>query len=255
MRKPIVAGNWKMNTTVGEAVALVQEMIDELDDVEGVDKVLCPPFVSLEAVSEELEGTSVRLGAQNVHWQEKGAYTGEISPAMLEDLCQYVIIGHSERRQFFGENDETVNKKVKAALAHNLIPIVCLGENLEQNEKGLTAQIVTSQTIAALDGLTAEQIKGSVVAYEPIWAIGTGRPATGKGANEVTNLIRRTVAEKFGPEAAAAIRIQYGGSVTAANAAEFFSEPDIDGALVGGASLKAVEFVSIVSQAAAAKRD
>jgi triosephosphate isomerase (TIM) len=254
MRLPIIAGNWKMNKTVVEAVELVRDMRAALDGIEGVEKVICPPFVSLMPVAELLRATSVRLGAQNVYWQEKGAYTGEISPVMLQGICQYVIIGHSERRQFFGETDESVNKKTKAALSHGLIPIVCLGENLEQNETGKTAEIVTGQTRADLAGLTADDLKRLVIAYEPIWAIGTGRPATGQGANEVIGLIRHTVGEMFGRATAEAIQIQYGGSVTAANTAEIMSQPEIDGALVGGASLKADEFVSIVRQSAEAKR-
>ncbi len=247
MRTPILAGNWKMNKTVAEARELAQAMRDDLERIMGVDKVLCPPFVSLAAVAEVVRGSSISVGAQNMFWEEKGAFTGEISPVMLKDLCQYVILGHSERRQFFGETDEGVNRKVKAALAHGLIPIVCVGENLAQNEAGETETFVSGQVRAAFAGLSAEQARRCVVAYEPIWAIGTGKAATGAGANAIIGLtVRGTLAELFGEAVAQAIRIQYGGSVTPANIAEFITQPDIDGALVGGASLKATDFVAIV---------
>ena len=251
MRTPIIAGNWKMNTTVAEALDLAKAMLPRLEAIAGVERVLCPPFVSLEPLRLLLGGTSVQLGAQDVFWEDKGAYTGEISPVMLAPLCQYVIIGHSERRQYFGETNETVNRKVKAVLRHNLRPIVCVGENLAQREAGLTAGFVTEQIREGLAGVPS--IERVVIAYEPIWAIGTGRAATGPMANEVTALIRQTLGELFGARAAAETRIQYGGSVTAANIAEFIDQPDVDGALVGGASLKADEFVSIVEIAAQKK--
>lgn len=251
MRVPIIAGNWKMNTTVDEAVTLVQELVPLITAIDGVEKVVCPPFVSLAPVAPLL-GEDIALGAQNVFYEDKGAYTGEISPVMLAPLCRYVIIGHSERRQYFGETDEIVNRKVQAAMRHGLRPIVCVGENLQQNEAGETEAVVTGQVRRSLANVA--DARSLVVAYEPIWAIGTGRPATGAGANAVIGLIRQTLGDLFGGEAAAAIRIQYGGSVTAANSAEFLSQPEIDGALVGGASLRASEFAAVVAAAAQAKR-
>jgi len=251
MRTPIIAGNWKMNTTVEEAVKLVEAMVPSLADITGVEKVVCPPFVSLVPVKRVLEGTGLELGAQNMHFRDQGAFTGEVSPLMLAPLCQYVILGHSERRQYFGETDQIVNQKVLAALQHQLKPIVCVGENLEQNEKGLTEEVVARQIRGAFADVPS--LEGVVVAYEPIWAIGTGRPATGEGANAVIGLIRRELGALFGVEAAAVTRIQYGGSVTAANIAEFIAQPEIDGALVGGASLKAQEFVAIVETTARLK--
>ena len=254
MRTPIIAGNWKMNKTVEEAVALVRDMRLGLNEVTSVERVLCPPFMALPAVAELLKPTSLKLGAQNMYWEEKGAYTGEISPLMLKGLCQYVILGHSERRGYFGETDEGVNRKVKAALAHDLTPIICVGENLEQNEAGQTDAVVGSQVRDCLAGLKAQEVQGLIIAYEPIWAIGTGKPATGAGANAVIGLtIRGTIAELYDQATAQAVRIQYGGSVNAANITEFMSLPDIDGALVGGASLKADEFVEIVRLSARAK--
>lgn len=248
MRLPIIAGNWKMNTTIEEAVALVRDMLGGLQDIEGAEKVVCPPFVSLAAVRPVLERSSVRLGAQNMHFEEKGAFTGEVSPGMLAGLCHYVIIGHSERRQLFGETDETVNRKVKAALKFKLLPIMCVGETLAENEAGKTEEVVTRQVKKGLAGI--DNPGGLVIAYEPIWAIGTGKAATGKQANATIGLVRRTVRDLYGAAVADALRIQYGGSVTAANIVEFVSQPEIDGGLVGGASLKAPEFVSIVEQTA-----
>jgi triosephosphate isomerase len=252
MRLPIIAGNWKMNTTVEEAVALVRDMLGGLEDIGGVDKVVCPPFVSLAEVKPVLEHSSVKLGAQNLHFEEKGAYTGEVSPVMLAGLCQYVIVGHSERRQFFGETDEIVNRKVKTALKFKLLPIMCVGETLAENEAGKTEEVVTRQVRKGLAGV--DQPGGLVIAYEPIWAIGTGKAATGQQANATIGLIRRTVREVYGEQVAGGLRIQYGGSVTGANIMEFISQPEIDGGLVGGASLKAPEFVSIVEQTARTKR-
>jgi len=254
MRTPIIAGNWKMFKTVAEATALVREMRRDLEGIGGVEKVLCPPFTALAAVAELLRPSQIKLGAQDMHWEEKGAFTGEVSPVMLQELCQYVIIGHSERRQYFGETDETVNRKVKSALAHALLPIVCVGENLAQNEARETEAFVGSQVRAALSGLTAAQVTSLVFAYEPIWAIGTGKAATGAGANAVIGLtIRGALADLYGEAAAQAVRIQYGGSVTPENIVEFMAQPEIDGALVGGASLVAAKFVPIVRQATVAK--
>ena len=251
MRLPIIAGNWKMNTTLDEAMALVKEMKDMLESIEGVEKVLCPPFISLAVVKGLLQKSSVQLGAQNMYFEDKGAYTGEISAAMLAGLCQFVILGHSERRHYFGESDELVNKKVKAALKVGLKPIICVGETLEQHEAGRTENVVTTQTRGALEGIVASA--DIVIAYEPVWAIGTGRAANGEAANSTIGIIRVTLAKLYGRETAQAKRIQYGGSVTSQNIAEFLKQPEIDGALVGGASLKANEFVSMVEQAAAIK--
>ena len=251
MRIPMIAGNWKMNTTVSEAVELVKAMQDELDKVADVDKVICPPFVSLAAVSELIKGSSIKLGAQNLFFAEKGAYTGEISPLMVADLCEFVIIGHSERRQYFNETGEIVNKKIVAALKAGLKPILCIGERLEENEAGRTEKVVTGQLGSSLAGI--DYIDGLIIAYEPVWAIGTGRAATGEQANETISLIRRNVARLYSDGIAQNMRILYGGSVTAANATEFMKQPEIDGALVGGASLKATEFLSIVTQTSAIK--
>jgi len=252
MRTPMIAGNWKMNTTVAEASALVTEMKQGLERIAGVDKVLCPPFISLALVKELLHGSSIKLGAQNMHFEDRGAYTGEISPSMLSAICEFVILGHSERRQYFTENDEIVNKKVRAALNAGLIPILCVGERLEEKDAGKTEEVVTGQVRGALQGIPSPE--GLVIAYEPVWAIGTGRAATGEGANATIAIIRNTVAQLYGEDTARGIRILYGGSVTASNIGEFMAQPDIDGALVGGASLKAGEFISIVEQSAAIKR-
>jgi triosephosphate isomerase (TIM) len=250
MRTPFVAGNWKMNKTVAEGRALVAEMTPALRTVKGVEKVLCPPFMALVPVSALLSGTGIGLGAQNLHWEFKGAYTGEVAPGMVVEFCQYVIIGHSERRTYFGETDATVNKKTIAAQTSGLIPIVCVGETLAEYESGQTAEVVSRQIRAGLQGLQAEFAPKVVVAYEPVWAIGTGRASNGLDAEAVIrDHIRKPLAEMYGEETAQAIRVLYGGSVTAANAAEFFGQPDIDGALVGGASLKVDEFVKITQAA------
>ena len=250
MRTPFVAGNWKMNKTVAEARALVAEMTPPLRTIKGVEKVLCPPFMSLVPMAALLQGTDIGLGAQNIHWEPKGAYTGEIAPGMVAEFCKYVIIGHSERRTYFGETDESVNKKTVAARTSNLIPIVCVGETLAEYESGQTAEVVSRQVREGLKGLDAEFAARLVVAYEPVWAIGTGRASTGENANAVVrDYIRKPLAAMYGDEAAQAVRILYGGSVTGANAAEFFGQPDIDGALVGGASLKVDDFVVIVRAA------
>lgn len=251
MRRPLIAGNWKMNTSLEEAVRLVMAMLPELDSIAGVEKVICPPFISLAVVKDLIKNTSIMLGAQNMHFEEKGAYTGEISPLMLADLCQFVILGHSERRQHFCETDENVNKKLKKALEFGLNPILCVGESLEDNERGRTELVITRQTKAGLSGINATD--RLVIAYEPVWAIGTGKSATGKQANDTIGLIRQIVAGLWDNGTAQAVRILYGGSVTSSNITEFITEPEIDGALVGGASLKASEFVSIVNQTAALK--
>lgn len=251
MRKPLVAGNWKMHKTVAEARHLVSELVPGLQAIEGVDKVLCPTFTALLAVKALLEGTDIALGAQNMHWEASGAFTGEISPAMVAELCQYVIIGHSERRAYFSETNSSVNRKVHAALLHGILPIVCVGETLEENEAGRTTQVVTQQLQEGLARLDLEDGATLVVAYEPVWAIGTGKAATPDGANGViADVIRPVLAEEFGESFASQVRVLYGGSVKSDNAAEFFSQPDIDGALVGGASLKADEFTAITQAAA-----
>jgi triosephosphate isomerase (TIM) len=254
MRRPIIAGNWKMNMGPEKAFELMDNMLEHLDAIEDVDIVICPSFVSLETFADMFDGTSLFLGAQNMFWEEQGAYTGEVSPLMLQGMCDYVILGHSERRQYFGESDEDVRRKVDAALAHDLMPIVCVGENLEQNEAGLTMEVIDRQVIAVFDGLDTQQVNKCVIAYEPIWAIGTGKPATGEGANEVIRAIRKRITALHGDTAGQEIRIQYGGSVNKENIAEFISQPEIDGALVGGASLKPGEFVRIVAVTSQAKR-
>jgi triosephosphate isomerase len=246
MRVPLIAANWKMNTTVSEAVELISEMRQGLDEIDNVDKVICPPFISLATVKELIKGSSIKLGAQNIHSEEKGAYTGEISSLMLADLCQFIIIGHSERRQYFNETGEIVNKKILAALKVGLEPILCIGESLEENEAGRTEEIITEQINSSLAGINSGG--GLTIAYEPIWAIGTGKAATGKQANETIDFIRLTISQKYGNRVAQDLRILYGGSVTGNNIAEFINQPEIDGALVGGASLKATEFLSIVKQ-------
>jgi triosephosphate isomerase len=245
-RIPMIAGNWKMNTGIDEAVKLVKAMMPEINKLQGVEKVVCPPFVSLAAVKEVIKGSSVRLGAQNVFYEEKGAYTGEVAPPMLAGLCEYVIIGHSERRQYFGETDGMVNKKMKAAIKNGLKPILCVGERLEENEAGQTEEVLTRQVTACADHDYFTH--GTVIAYEPVWAIGTGKAATATQANATIAFIRRLVTGQQGGDIGGSVRILYGGSVTGANIAEFMKEPDIDGALVGGASLKADDFVSITRQ-------
>jgi triosephosphate isomerase len=247
LRKPIIAGNWKMYKTHLEAKDLVKELKEKALPA-GVEVVLCPPFTALATVGEELAGTEIGLGAQDLFWEEEGAYTGEVSPAMLRELgCAYVIIGHSERRQYFGETDESVNKKAKAALRHGLKPIICVGESLAQREAGETNQFVAGQMEKALAGLAPEEIPQVVIAYEPIWAIGTGRSSSGADANQVIGMIRQTIANQFQPALADQVRIQYGGSVKPNNIKEFMDQPEIDGALVGGASLKAADFYGIIS--------
>ena len=251
MRTPIIAGNWKMHKTIAEAVQLAQAVCAGVADIRGVDVVLCPPFTALSAVKNVIEGTEVGLGAQNMHWETRGAFTGEVSPLMLAGLCDYVIIGHSERRQLFGETDESVNKKIKGALAHRLTPIVCVGENLQQNEAGETAAFVGGQVKAAFEGISPEQAATMIVAYEPIWAIGTGKNADPATANSIIGLsIRGALAQLYGEDVAQQIRVQYGGSVKPDNIANFMAQPDIDGALVGGASLAVESFLPLVKAAA-----
>lgn len=245
MRTPIVAGNWKMNKTVAEARELVAELVPLVKNMPDVEIVLCPPASALLPVSALLEGTKIGLGAQNMHWESGGAYTGELAPVMVAEFGQFVILGHSERRAYFGETDETVNKKVHAAQANGLIPIVCVGETLEENEISQTSEVVSKQIKAGLADVSADL----VIAYEPIWAIGTGLAATGEMANDTIKTIRTVLAELFDEETAQKIRILYGGSVKGSNAAEFFSQPDIDGALVGGAALNAAGFAAIAAAA------
>ena len=242
-RRPIVAGNWKMNYGPTEAHDFAVSILEDLDAVSGVERVLCPPAISIAAVHAVTRKSGISLGAQNMYFAEKGAYTGEISPLMLRDLCEYVILGHSERRALFGESDEFVNRKALAAFAHNLKPIVCVGERLEDRDANLTERVITTQVRGSLSGLPAERLSELVVAYEPVWAIGTGRAATPQDAADVLAIIRALLAELYGA-AADPVRIQYGGSVTAANAASLAAVPDVDGALVGGASLTA-DFIAI----------
>jgi triosephosphate isomerase len=248
MRKPIIAGNWKMYKTIPEAKTLVSGLMSKLGGMTKVEVVFCPPFTALSAVKELVKGTSFGLGAQNLYWKEQGAFTGEVSPLMLKDIgCDYVIIGHSERREHFGETDLTVNSKIKAALAVGIKPIVCVGESLAQREAGETKSLIKRQTEGALAGIPATAIPDLVIAYEPIWAIGTGKSSNGQDANEVCGLIRSTVASMFGADAAQKMRIQYGGSVKPENIKEFMDQPEIDGALVGGASLEVESFSKIVN--------
>jgi triosephosphate isomerase len=247
MRTPIIAGNWKMVKTVAEAEAFVAELAPKLAPFSNVERVVCPAFVALDAVSKALKGTGISVGAQGMHWEDQGAYTSQISPLMLKDLVTYVIIGHSETRQYLGETDETVNKKVKAALKHGLKPIIAVGESLEQNERGETQAFVGGQVRAALEGIDAASMSDIVIAYEPIWAIGTGRTATSAQANDIIGgTVRAALVDLYGNDVAQTVRIQYGGSVKPDNMADIMSQPDIDGALVGGASLKVADFVSLV---------
>jgi triosephosphate isomerase len=249
-RQPIIAGNWKMYKTSADAVALIQALKPAVAGIARPEIVICPPFTALPAARAALAGSNLQLGAQNVHWEKEGAFTGEIAPAMLaEHGVRYVIVGHSERRQFFGETDAGVNKRAKAALAHGLRPIVCVGEMLAQREAGQTEAVVTAQVRGSLAGFTKDDILATVIAYEPVWAIGTGKTASPAQAQEVHALIRRLLTELFGADGAGKVRIQYGGSVKPDNAKELLGQPDIDGALVGGASLKAGDFAAIVKAA------
>ena len=249
-RKAIIAGNWKMNKTATEAAALIDELIPAVKDA-SCEVVICTPYTDLVTAVAKTKGTNIHVGAENVHFEKSGAYTGEISADMLVDLgVEYVVIGHSERRQYFAETDETVNKRTRAALAAGLKPIICVGESLTQREQGVTEELVRLQVKVALLGVSAEELKNVVIAYEPIWAIGTGRTATADQAEEVCAAIRKVVGELYGEDAAKALTVQYGGSMNAGNAAELLSKPDVDGGLIGGASLKADQFAVIVKAAA-----
>ena len=249
-RKPIVAGNWKMNKTVAEAIVLADAIKRDLAGCKDVDIVLCPPFTALKAVSDVITGTHIDLGAQNMHWEKSGAFTGEISAEMLREVyCHYVILGHSERRAYFGETDVIVNKKTKAALESNLTPIVCVGETLQEREGGKTNDVVGTQVRGSLAGLSARQLVDTVIAYEPVWAIGTGKTASPEQAQEVHAFIRGVLQDMADAAVAQSVRIQYGGSVKPSNAKELFSLPDIDGGLIGGAALEARSFIDIVQAA------
>jgi triosephosphate isomerase (TIM) len=246
-RLPFMAGNWKMNKTVGEAIDIVRELKTGISGVKGVEVAVAPPFTALYAVCKELEGSSIRLAAQNLYWEEKGAFTGEVSPLMLKEVgCHYVIIGHSERRQFFGEIDETVNRRIKAALLQGLKVIFCMGETLKEREEGKTFPVIERQVEGGLKSLSGKEMKNMVVAYEPVWAIGTGKTATPGQAEEVHRFIRGKIEKLYSREVSEEIRIQYGGSVTPENIKGLMDQPNIDGALVGGASLKAESFSKIV---------
>jgi len=252
MRKPIIAGNWKMYKTINESIDLANGLKRELFklDFASVDVVLCPVFTALSEVAEILNETDIGLGAQDVYWLDEGAFTGEVSPVMLKDAgCQYVIIGHSERRQFFGETNETVNKKIKASLKHGLTPIICVGENLQEREAGNTFKVIQNHIQGSLAEISAQDLVKTVIAYEPVWAIGTGKTATPDQAQEVHKYIRDLLKKMYGEEAAASVRIQYGGSVKPENIAELIGKTDVDGALVGGASLKVDSFSAIVIKA------
>ncbi|MDD4910295.1 MAG: triose-phosphate isomerase [Candidatus Omnitrophica bacterium] len=248
MRRPIIAGNWKLNKTIAESLELVNNLKRQLLDVEEVELVVCPPFTALAEVAEALFETNIQVGAQDCYWEDSGAFTGEVSAPMLKDAgAKFIIVGHSERRQFFSETDQTVNKKVKAVLKAGLTPIACVGENLTQREKGQTFAIIESHIKGAFDGISAEDAAGIVVAYEPVWAIGTGKTATPQQAQEAHNFIRKLLAKLYNDDVAGSVRIQYGGSVKPANARELMAQADIDGALVGGASLEAESFAAIVN--------
>ena len=247
-RKPIMAGNWKMNKTSTEARDLASKLLPLVAGVKDREIVLAPPFTALNAVADAIKGTNVALSAQNLFWEDKGAFTGEISAEMLLDLgCKYVIIGHSERRQYFGETDDTVNKKVKQALKKGLLPIICVGETLAEREAGKLTEIIGRQVTGGLKDISAEDMKKAVIAYEPVWAIGTGKTATPEQANEVHALIREKVKSLYTADIAGGLRIQYGGSVTPENVSSLMAKPDIDGALVGGASLKPESFAALVN--------
>ena len=247
MRRKVIAGNWKMNMLPNEAIKFIEEFAPLVKDTKA-EVILCVPYIDLFYALLNAQETNIKIGAQNMHFEESGAYTGEVSGKMLKSIgVEYVIIGHSERRQYFSETDETVNKKIKAAFEYGLKPIVCVGENLEQREDGVAEEIITKQTELALDGLSKDQVKNTIIAYEPIWAIGTGKTATSEDANNSVKAIREKIAKLYGKEVAEEVIIQYGGSVKSSNAAELFSTSDIDGGLVGGASLKPEEFAKIVN--------
>ena len=251
MRIPCVAGNWKMHNSVSDSINLVKELLPGLEKVQGVNSIICPPFTALAPVAEVIKGSSIHLGAQNLYWEEKGAYTGEISPGMVAEIAEYVILGHSERRAYFHDTDDVVNKKIRAALEVGLNPILCVGETLEENESGGTGEVVKRQLTRGLQDVTKQQLEKVIVAYEPVWAIGTGKAATPEGANQVIKKFIRDELVIIGSgDLADSIPILYGGSVKPDNAREYFEQPDIDGALVGGASLKADDFVQITEAAA-----
>ncbi|MFC4404904.1 triose-phosphate isomerase [Gracilibacillus xinjiangensis] len=251
MRTKVIAGNWKMNKLIGEAVQFVEETKAKVPSSENVESVVCAPFPYLPTLVEKAKGTDLAIAAQNMHFEDNGAFTGEVSPSMLKDIgVTYVVLGHSERRELFAETDETVNKKAHAAFAHGLIPIICVGETLEERESNETMNVVEKQVKAAIKGLSDEQVKASIIAYEPIWAIGTGKTATSEQANEVCTHIRKVVAQTVSDAAGEAVRIQYGGSVKPANVDELLAQSDIDGALVGGASLEADSFLQLVEAGA-----
>ncbi|MDD5644213.1 MAG: triose-phosphate isomerase [bacterium] len=247
MRKPIIAGNWKLYKTISEAVEFVSELKGKVSGVTDIDIVVCPPFTAVSKAADALRGSNIKVGAQDAHWEEEGAFTGEIAPSMLKEAgCSYVIIGHSERRAMFGETNQTVNKKLKAVLKTGLIPIVCVGEKLEEREKGITKDIVKNQVQGSLQGLKKEEMMNVVIAYEPVWAIGTGKTATPEQAQEVHAYIRELLSDLFDAELSAAVRIQYGGSIKPDNIKSLMSKKDIDGGLVGGASLKVESFEKLV---------
>ena len=247
MRKPIIAGNWKMNNNIAQTKQLIADLKPLVADAK-CDVVVCAPYTSLAAAVEATKGSNIKVGAENVHWAEKGAFTGEISAKMLVELgVEYVIIGHSERRQYFGETDATVNARTKAALQAGLKPIICVGETLEQREKNRTKSVVRKQINGAFDGIDADELKNIVVAYEPVWAIGTGKTATSEQAEETIKNIRSMVAKLYGRKLANKLRIQYGGSMNPKNVSELMAQPNIDGGLIGGASLKAVDFSQVVN--------
>ncbi|NOY74220.1 MAG: triose-phosphate isomerase [Kiritimatiellaeota bacterium] len=250
MRRTIIAGNWKMNLTAAEAVAFVEEFKPLVADSTEVEIVVCPVFTALDAAVKAAAGSNIKIGAQNIHWEESGAFTGEISAAMLKETgVEYVIIGHSERRQYFGETDETVNKRLKAALAAGLVPMVCVGEVLAERESGKTESVLSTQLQCGLNGIPADEMEKIVIAYEPVWAIGTGKTATPEMAEETHAYIRKTLADLFDRDTADKVRIQYGGSMKPANSAELIAQPDIDGGLVGGAALKPDSFSELIKNA------
>ncbi|MFH1062069.1 MAG: triose-phosphate isomerase [Candidatus Omnitrophota bacterium] len=247
MRKPIIAGNWKMNKTITEALDLVRQLTMELKDIKDVDILVCPVFTALHSVSQAVDGSNIKMGAQNLLWEEKGAFTGEVSALMLKDThCEYVILGHSERRSIFKETNENVNKKIKAALKADLLPILCVGERLQEREDNKTYEVIADQLKGSLADISADDLKKIIIAYEPVWAIGTGKVATPAQAQAAHAFIRKLISENFGSDTAESLRIQYGGSVNPENIKDLIGQPDIDGALVGGASLKAEDFIQLV---------
>ncbi|MBU1045001.1 MAG: triose-phosphate isomerase [Candidatus Omnitrophica bacterium] len=247
MRKPIIAGNWKMNKTITESLDLVRQLSIELKDVKDVDILVCPVFTALHSVSQAVDGSNIKMGAQNLFWEEKGAFTGEVSALMLKDThCEYVILGHSERRSIFKETNEHVNKKIKAALKADLLPILCVGERLQEREDDKTYDVITEQIKGSLADISADELKNIIIAYEPVWAIGTGKVASPEQAQAVHAFIRKLISDNFGQDTAESLRIQYGGSVKPDNIKVLINQPDIDGALVGGASLKAEDFIQLV---------